>query len=69
MLTRVTLGRPDLLRLARGNTVTIRLKPDTTDVQISLSLIAQGEIREKRCAKPADPIGELIEIFSPRSSE
>jgi len=66
MMARVTLGRPELLRLAKGNTVTIRLKPGTSDLQLSLSVIAQGEIREKRCAKPADPVGDLIEILSRR---
>jgi len=64
MLARVTLGRPELSRLAKGNTVTIRLKPGTTELQLSLSVIAQGEIREKRCSRPTDPVGELIEILS-----
>jgi hypothetical protein len=64
MLARVTLGRPELERLAKGNTCTIRLKPGTTELAISLSVIAQGQIRDKRSSKPADPVGDLIEILN-----
>ena len=44
MKSRVLLGAPEIERLAKGESVTIRLQPDTTELEIRASTIARNRL-------------------------
>lgn len=64
---RIVLGLPELRRLSAGEKLTIRIRPGTTALEISLSLIAKGNMR---LPAPADPIeaafADLIGRLGPK---
>lgn len=64
MQAKVTIGDPELQRLARGETVRIRVKPGTEELQISASLIARGQLQ--KAYKPKSATEELLDRIMPR---
>lgn len=55
MIGKVLLGSPELARLAKGEKITVRVQPGTSVLEISLSMIAKGEL-----TKAKDPVAEML---------
>jgi len=56
----VVLGAPELRRLAKGDSVTVRLRPGTSEIEVKLSMIAQGQIAS---AKSSVDFANIYDVF------
>ena len=54
MTGKVLLGLPELLRMAKGEAITVRIKPGTEAMELRLSVIAQAEMKPKPASKTQD---------------
>ncbi len=62
----VLLGRPELERLSRGDSVTVRVKAGTTEISIFPSQIAQSILKSALEPQPKDPFRDLIDRLGKR---
>lgn len=45
MRGKAVIGITEIKRLVRGDSIVVRVKPETTELEIKFSLPAQGEVR------------------------